>query len=109
MRPFLQMRLRRLLYGCGAAALLILVTQGCGAKQEEAAGGTPATGASTTAATGQPGAAMPANASDAEMRKSFSQKSFDINNVPPQQRDKVRAMMQQNTGTGPSAPGATGK
>ncbi len=105
MRPFLPMRLRRLLYGCGAIALLLLVTQGCGAKQEEAAGGTPATGASTTAATGQPGA----NASDAEMRKSFSQKSFDINNVPPQQRDKVRAMMQQNTGTGPSAPGATGK
>ena len=35
---------------------------------------------------------------DADLRKSFSQKTFSINNVPPEQRERVRAIMESQKG-----------
>ncbi len=32
--------------------------------------------------------------SDEDLKKAFSQKTFDINSVPPEQRDRVRALME---------------
>ena len=31
--------------------------------------------------------------SDADIKKAFSQKTFSINDVPPEQRERVRAIM----------------
>ena len=109
MRPFITVALRRIGGVCGVCALLALLTSGCGAKQDATASGTSAAATKAADTTAQSGTASPENASSADMKQAFSQKSFDINNVPLAQRDKVRAMMQQNAGTGPSAPGAAPK
>lgn len=108
MRPFLWVSLRRFLSVWGGCALLALVMQGCGSKPEEATAG--ATASSTlgtatpgTTANNQSSTAPPANASDADMRKSFDQKTFDINQVPAKDRERVRGMMQQSAPSAPSA------
>ena len=67
-----------LLLGCGFT-LSLLCAQGC---------------KSTTEGTA---------AQQAEFRKAMGHKGFDINDVPEKDRARVRALMQANGATGPSA------
>ena len=80
------------LCGCPALYVLCLVLlsglTGCGS-QSNAASDSKAGGVNA-----QSGSSQPANASDADMRKSFSQKTFDINSVPAKDRERVRAIME---------------
>ncbi len=58
---------------------------GCGSSPTAAGAGTPGTTTQTAA---------PASVSDAEMRKSFQQKTFSIDQVPAKDRERVRAIME---------------
>lgn len=59
----------------------LLVLTGCSAQPEGA----------TTVTSG--GKQVPATTADAKLKEGFNQKEFDINKVPADQRDRVKALM----------------
>ena len=54
------------------------------------------TAVATLAAASVGGCGNQAAKDDAEMRKAMTKKNWSINDVPPEQRAKVQALMQQN-------------
>lgn len=79
--------------GWGVLGILVgMGIAGCGSTQETTGASPTGTAAGAQNTTSKSGS-NPASASDAEMRKSFEQKSFSIDQVPAKDRDRVQAIM----------------